>query len=334
MDLPTIWFVAIAVLWTGYLVLEGFDFGVGLLVPAVGRDETGRRQMINAIGPVWDGNEVWLITAIGAMFAAFPAWYAGVLSGFYLPVLAIVLALVLRGVAFEYRGKLPPRSAAGADVEAVRRWRARWDVAIVAGSAVPAFGWGLVLANVVRGVELGADGVVRSSLLDLLNPYALLGGLAFLALSGLHGALFLGLRTTGPVHARARRAARLAALVALPAVTGFLALTGGALAGGLAAALLLVAVAAAARGYEGRAFAATAGSIALYAVVLFTALHPALLPSLISPAHDLTVAGAASGEYTLGLLSVIGAVFLPLVVAYQAWSYWVFRRRVAPADVS
>lgn len=323
MDLPTVWFVAIAVLWTGYLVLEGFDFGVGLLVPAVGRDETGRRQMINAIGPVWDGNEVWLITAIGAMFAAFPAWYAGLLSGFYVPVLAIVLALVLRGVAFEYRGKRDDP-----------RWRARWDAAIVVGSVVPAFGWGLVLANVVRGVELGADGVVRSSLPDLLNPYALLGGLAFLALAALHGALFLGLRTTGPVHARARRAARLVALVALPAVTGFLAWTGGAAAGGLAAALLLLAVAFAARGREGRAFAATAAAVVLYAVVLFTSLHPALLPSLVSPAHSLTVQNAASGEYTLGLLSVIGAVFLPLVVLYQSWSYWVFRRRVAPADVS
>jgi cytochrome bd ubiquinol oxidase subunit II len=323
MDLPTVWFVAIAVLWTGYLVLEGFDFGVGVLVPAVGRDETGRRQMINAIGPVWDGNEVWLITAIGATFAAFPAWYAGLLSGFYLPVLAIVLALVVRGVAFEYRGKRDDPV-----------WRARWDAAIVVGSAVPAFGWGLVLAGVVRGVELGPDGVVRSSLLDLLHPYALLGGLALLALSTLHGALFLGLRTTGPVHARARRAARRAALVALPAVTGFLALTGGALAGGLAAALLLLAVAAAARGREGRAFAATAATVVLLAVVLFTALHPAVLPSLVSPDYSLTVASAASGPYTLGLLSVIGAVFLPLVVAYQAWSYWVFRRRVAPADVS
>jgi cytochrome d ubiquinol oxidase subunit II len=323
MDLPTVWFVAIAVLWTGYLVLEGFDFGVGLLLPGVGRDETGRRQMINAIGPVWDGNEVWLITAIGAMFAAFPAWYAGVLSGFYPLVLVIVLALVLRGVAFEYRGKRDDPV-----------WRARWDAAIVAGSAVPAFGWGLVLANVVRGVELGADGVVRSSLLDLLSPYALLGGLAFLALAALHGALFLGLRTTGPVHARARRAARGAALVALPAVTGFVAVTGGAAAGGLAAALLLLAVAAAARGHEGRAFAATAATVVLHSVVLFTALHPALLPSLVSPAFDLTVANAASGEYTLGLLSVIGAVFLPLVIAYQAWSYWVFRRRITPAHVS
>ena len=320
-DLPTVWFVAIAVLWTGYLVLEGFDFGVGMLLPVVGRDEPGRRVMLGAIGPVWDGNEVWLITAIGAMFAAFPAWYAGFLSGFYVLVLAIVLALVLRGVALEYRGKVDDPA-----------WRRRCDTAILVGSAVPAFGWGVVLANTVRGVELGADGVVRSGLLDLLSPYALLGGLALLSLSALHGALFLGLRTDGPVRARARTTARRTALVALPAVVGFVAWTAGAAAALGAAAVLLVAVAAAARRREGVAFTATAVAVAGFVVVLFTALFPAALPSLVSPAFDLTVAGAASGPYTLGLLSVIGAVFLPVVVAYQSWSYWVFRRRVRPTD--
>jgi cytochrome d ubiquinol oxidase subunit II len=317
-----VWFVAIAVLWTGYLVLEGFDFGVGMLLPVVGRDEPGRRVMLGAIGPVWDGNEVWLITAIGAMFAAFPAWYAGFLSGFYVLVLAIVLALVLRGVALEYRGKVDDPV-----------WRRRCDAGILVGSVVPAFGWGLVLANTVRGVELGADGVVRSGLLDLLNPYALLGGLALLSLSALHGALFLGLRTDGPVRARARATARRTALVALPAVVGFVAWTAGPVAALGAAAVLLVAVAAAARRREGVAFTATALAVGGFVVVLFTALFPAALPSLVSPAFDLTVAGAASGPYTLGLLSVIGAVFLPVVVAYQSWSCWVFRRRVRPTDV-
>ena len=322
MDLPTVWFVAIAVLWTGYLVLEGFDFGVGMLLPAVGRDEPGKRVMLNAIGPVWDGNEVWLITAIGAMFAAFPAWYAGFLSGFYLPVLLVVLALVLRGVALEYRGKVDDPT-----------WRRRWDAAIVAGGAVPAFGWGLVLANSLRGVELDSDGVVRSGLLDLLGPYALLGGLALVSLSALHGALFLGLRTEGPVRARARAAARRIAFVALPAVVGFVAWTAGAAAAAGIAVLLLAAVAAAARRREGPAFTATALAIVAFAVVVFSGLYPALLPSLLSPAYDLTVAGAASAPYTLGVLSVIGAVFLPLVMAYQAWSYWVFRHRVRPAPV-
>ncbi|OLT07921.1 cytochrome d ubiquinol oxidase subunit II, partial [Pseudonocardia sp. CNS-004] len=197
MDLPTVWFVAIAVLWTGYFVLEGFDFGVGMLLPVLGRrSDADRRVLINAIGPVWDGNEVWLITALGAMFAAFPAWYAGLLSGFYVPVLLVVVALIGRGVAFEYRGKVDDA-----------RWRARWDAAIVFGSAVPAFTWGLVFANVVRGVELGPDGVVRSSLVDLLNPYALLGGLATVGLFVLHGAVFLALKTDGPVRRRARAAA-------------------------------------------------------------------------------------------------------------------------------
>ncbi|MCX6467052.1 MAG: cytochrome d ubiquinol oxidase subunit II, partial [Pseudonocardiales bacterium] len=257
-----------------------------------------------------------------AMFAAFPAWYAGFLSGFYLPVLLIVLALVLRGVALEYRGKVDDPA-----------WQRRWDAAIVAGSAVPAFGWGLVLANSLRGVELGADGVVRSGLGDLLGPYALLGGLALLSLSALHGALFLGLRTEGPVRARARAAARRIAFVALPAVVGFVAWTAGVGAGAGVAVLLLAAVAAAARHREGRAFAATALAVVAFTAVVFTGLYPAPLPSLVSPAYDLTVAGAASAPYTLGVLSVIGAVFLPLVMAYQAWSYWVFRHRVRPAAV-
>lgn len=330
MDLPTVWFVAIAVLWTGYLVLEGFDFGVGMLLPPVGRDETGRRVVINSIGPVWDGNEVWLITAIGAMFAAFPAWYAATLSGFYLPVLVIIVALVLRGVAFEYRGK--------GDSDA---WRRRWDAAIVFGSVAPAFGWGLVFANMLRGVRIGDDGVVRSTLAELLDPYALLGGLALTALFVLHGALFLGLKVEGPVRVRARAAARRSAFVALPAVVGFLAWTardrGAGIVGigvtAVVAAALVAAVALAARRREGWAFTATALAVAGVSVAMFTALYPALLPSLISPAFDLTVANAASAPYTLGILSVIGAVFLPLVVAYQSWSYWVFRRRVRPADV-
>ncbi|WP_214408223.1 cytochrome d ubiquinol oxidase subunit II [Pseudonocardia lacus] len=329
MDLPLVWFVAIAVLWTGYFVLEGFDFGVGVLLPAVGRDETGRRVMINAIGPVWDGNEVWLITALGATFAAFPAWYAGLLSGFYPVVLLIVLALIGRGVAFEYRGKA--ETAAG---------RARWDAAIVAGSAVPAFGWGLVFANSLRGVELGADGVVRSSLLSLLSPYALLGGVALLSLCTLHGALFLGLKTDGPVRARARTAARASAVVAIPAVAVFGMWTVGADGPGwtwvvpLAGAVALVgAVALAAAGREGWAFIAGAGAVVALSVLVFAGLYPAVLPSLVSPEFDLTVAGAASGEYTLGIMSVIALVFLPLVVGYQAWSYWVFRRRVRPEHV-
>jgi cytochrome d ubiquinol oxidase subunit II len=332
-DLPTVWFVAIAVLWTGYFVLEGFDFGVGMLMPVLGRGrerEADRRVVINAIGPVWDGNEVWLITAIGAMFAAFPAWYAGLLSGFYLPLLLVIVALIGRGVAFEYRGKKDDP-----------RWRARWDAAIVFGSAVPAFTWGLVFANVVRGVELGPDGVVRSGLADLLNPYALVGGITTLALFVLHGAVFLALKTDGPVRRRARTAARAAAPAAAAALFAFLMWTETYHGSPATAAVAVVAVGALltaavllARGREGWAFVATAVAIAATTAALFGALFPAVLPSLIDPAFDLTVAGAASAPYTLGILSWIGAGFLPLVVLYQSWSYWVFRRRVTRAHVS
>jgi cytochrome bd ubiquinol oxidase subunit II len=329
-DLPTVWFVAIAVLWTGYFVLEGFDFGVGVLLPTVGRSDTDRRVMINAIGPVWDGNEVWLITAVGATFAAFPAWYAGLLSGFYLPILLIIVALIGRGVAFEYRGKVDDP-----------RWRSRWDAAIVAGSAVPAFGWGLIMANVVRGVEIGADGVVTSSLLDLFNPFALLGGVTTLALFTLHGAVFLALKTEGPVRRRAMATARRVAPVATAAVFGFLSWTqadhgGGwtAVAAALAVGGLLACAAFAGRRREGWAFVATAVTVVAFTSVLFGSLFPAVLPSLAGPAFDLTVANAASAPYTLGVLSWIGAAALPVVIGYQSWSYWVFRRRVSRAHVA
>jgi cytochrome d ubiquinol oxidase subunit II len=334
MDLPTVWFVAIAVLWTGYFVLEGFDFGVGILMPVLGgrrsdsaERETDRRVVINAIGPVWDGNEVWLITAVGAMFAVFPAWYAATLSGFYLPLLMIILALIGRGVAFEYRGKVDDA-----------RWRARWDVAIVTGSAVPAVLWGVVFANIVRGVELGPDGVVTSSLIDLLNPYALLGGLTTLTLFVLHGAVFLALKTDGPVRHRARLVARRAGPVALVVLAGFLLWTAAMQGVPLVPAVVSVAALLAGlvlvfRRREGWSFTATAVAVAAFTATLFGSLFPVVLPSLVDPAFGLTVTGAASGPYMLGVMSWIGAVFLPLVIAYQSWSYWVFRRRVTRSHV-
>ncbi|RCV54032.1 cytochrome d ubiquinol oxidase subunit II [Marinitenerispora sediminis] len=324
MDLPVIWFVAIAILWTGYFVLEGFDFGVGALLPVVGRDNTDRRVMINSIGPVWDGNEVWLITAVGAMFAAFPAWYASMLSGLYLPLLLILLALIVRGVAFEYRGKV--------DTD---RWRAAWDRAIVAGSVLPAVLWGVVFGNLVRGLRVDADQIVVGGLSDLLNPYSLLGGLTTLALFTLHGAVFLTLKTDGPVRRRARTAVLRTALAAVPLLAVFLAWTqfahGRAWTAPLAAlaAIALVAgVLLAARGREGWSFAATATAIAAATALLFGSLFPDVLPSTIDPAYNLTVRNAASAEYTLTVISWVTLVALPVVIGYQAWSYWVFRRRV------
>jgi len=329
MDLPTIWFVAIAVLWTGYFVLEGFDFGVGMLLPVLGRDDTDRRVMINSIGPVWDGNEVWLITAVGATFAAFPAWYGSMLSGLYLPLLAVVLALILRGVAFEYRGKVDDPT-----------WRRRWDVAIVAGSSVPALVWGLVFANLLHGLPMDADHVVRAGFTDLVHPYALLGAALTATLFALHGAVFLALKTDGPVRVLARAVAARVALLAVPAMVAFLGWTVAehrsvpTLAAAVVAVVALVAgTGLVARGREGRAFAATAVSVLAVAVVLFTAMFPVLLASTTDPAFALTVANAASGPYTLTVMSWLALGLLPLVIGYQTWSYWVFRRRVTRAHI-
>ncbi|MFI6577089.1 cytochrome d ubiquinol oxidase subunit II [Nocardiopsis sp. NPDC050513] len=331
MDLTVIWFAAIAVLWTGYFVLEGFDFGVGTLLPFMGRrDSVDRRVAINAIGPVWDANEVWLLTAVGATFAAFPAWYASMFSGFYLPILVVLAALIVRGVAFEYRGK---RDSAP--------WRLWWDRAIFLGSAAPAFLWGLVFANVVRGVAMDADHTVTAGLPDLLNPYGLLGGLTTLSLFTLHGAVFLTLKTDGPVRVRARRAALVASSVAIPAGTAFLAWTQAAHGAPwtlpvvvAAAAALVGGVVAARAGREGVSFALTAVTVLAVSAAVFGSLFPNVLPSTTDPAFSLTVSNAASAEYTLTVMTWVAVVFLPLVMLYQGWSYWVFRRRVTGAQVT
>ena len=324
MDLAVIWFAAIAVLWIGYFVLEGFDFGVGILLPFLGRTNTDRRVMINAIGPVWDGNEVWVLTAGGAMFAAFPAWYASLFSGFYLPLLVVLLALIVRGVAFEYRGKVDDE-----------RWRARWDQAIFWGSALPALLWGVAFANIVRGVPMDADHIVTAGLLDLLNPYALLGGLTTLSLFTLHGAMFLSLKTGGEVRAQARRAVLAIALVAVPAASGFLLWTQVSYGttwtlplAAVAATALIAAVALSLRGREGWSFTATATTIATATVVLFGSLFPNVLPSTTNPLYSLTVENASSADYTLTVMTWVAVIFLPLVLAYQSWSYWVFRKRI------
>jgi len=336
MHLSDLWFVAIAVLWTGYFVLEGFDFGVGVLLPVLGRADAERRVMINAIGPVWDGNEVWLITAGGAMFAAFPAWYATLFSGLYLPLLLILVALIIRGVAFEYRGK-----------RGDPRWAAGWDAAIVAGSLVPATVWGVAFANIVRGVPVNAAGHVTGSVFTLLSPYSLLGGLTTLALFVSHGALFLELKTAGELRARATRLARQAGAAAIVAGGGFLAWTEASYRRGgwngpgtasvavaaLAAVALVAAFLAIRAGRGGVAFTASALGITAAVAALFTALYPDVLPSSTSAAYSLTTANAASEANTLMVMTVVAAIFLPLVLAYQSWTYWVFRKRLITPGV-
>ena len=331
MHLSDLWLIAIATLWTGYFVLEGFDFGVGILLPVLGRDETTRRVLINTIGPFWDGNEVWLLTAGGATFAAFPAWYASMFSAFYLPLLLVLVALIVRGVAFGYRGK---RDSV--------RWRHGWDGAIFVGSLLPAILWGVAFGNIVRGIRLNAAGNYVGSFFDLLNPYALLGGLTTLALFVTHGATFLSLKTTGDVRARARAAAGRTGIVALFAA-GFLAWTqvsyGGlvsALLAGLAALALAAGVAAnlsSSAPHERIAFTGTAVAIAAATVSLFVAFYPDVLPSTINTAYSLTVSNASATAKKLAVMTVVAVIFLPLAPLYQGWTYWVFRRRIGTGDI-
>lgn len=330
MELTTVWFVLIAFLWIGYFVLEGFDFGVGMLLPVLGREEADRRVLLGTVGPVWDGNEVWLLVAGGATFAAFPEWYATLFSGFYLPLLLILLALIVRGIALEYRHR--GETAA---------WRDRCDAAIVAGSALPALLWGVAFANIVHGVPLDGDHEYTGSLFTLLNPYGLLGGLTTVGLFLLHGAVFLALKTDGDIRHRARGLAlRLAGPVILVAAAFLLwtQLDRGTVASGLlilaAAAALLTAVPAIAAGREGRAFAATAAAIGLAVIALFTALWPDVLPSTVDPANNsLTVHNASSTPYTLKVMTWVALLVTPVVLAYQGWTYWVFRARLTRETV-
>lgn len=321
--MTTIWFVLIAVLWIGYFVLEGFDFGVGILLPFLGRTPEERTTVAHTIGPVWDGNEVWLLVAGGATFAAFPEWYATLFSGFYLPLFLILLALIMRGVALEYRGK--STSTRG------------WDRAFFWGSLGPAFLWGVAFANIVRGVPLNAAHEYTGGLLTLLNPFALLGGAATLLLFTLHGAIFLTLRTTGDLRERAQRTARLLGPVTALVAAGFLVvaqLGDGKPASWIAAALAALgiagALAATLRGRDGWAFTASAVAIVAGVASLFLVLWPNVLPA-VEPANSLTVTNAASSPYTLTVMTWVAAIFTPVVLAYQAWTYWVFRRRLTGA---
>lgn len=332
MDLPTVWFLLIALLWTGYLVLEGFDFGVGMLLPFVARDAEDRRLAIRTFGPVWDANEVWLIVAGGAMFAAFPGWYASMFSALYLPLLLLLVALIVRVLAIEYRVKHQDD-----------RWTRAWDRALVVCSFTAPAAVALALANVVRGIPLDGRHDFTGSLGDLLGAYPLLAAATVLALFALHGACFLALRCDGPVRLRARRAAAVAwpLATALAAGFGLWTLLGS---GGPDDAVSPIAVAAFAvvvvalaicglavrRGHEGRAFAGTAVAVIGVAVLLFAQLWPNVLPSTGDPAGTLTIADAASTPYTLKVMTIIGAVMTPIVLLYQGWTYWVFRHRVLP----
>jgi cytochrome bd ubiquinol oxidase subunit II len=321
LDLKTLWFGVIAFFWTSYFVLEGFDFGVGMLARILGRDEAERGVLLSTIGPFWDGNEVWLVVAGGAMFAAFPEWYGGLTSIYYLPLVVILVALIVRGVALEYRGKRDDPV-----------WRRRCDLGVALGSLVPPLAWGIALAGAARGLPLDTSGTFAGNAGDLLSPYALLGGTALLGLCLVHGAAFLRLRTTGELRRRAEGARRRLAVPVAVVAGGLLAWT--AISGGhLGTWLAVVAGAGLVVGSlarrDGVAFAGTTVAVGGTVAAVFVSAFPALIPSTLPGGHAVTVTTAASSGYALAVLSWTALFFVPLVLAYQGWSYWVFRRRVA-----
>jgi cytochrome d ubiquinol oxidase subunit II len=335
MTFQTTWFLLIAVLWIGYFILEGFDFGVGALLPFVSRNEADRRAVLTTLGPVWDGNEVWLLVAGGATFAAFPEWYATLFSGFYLPLFLILVALIVRGVAFEYRSKYGKA-----------QWRQRWDIAIVISSVLPALLWGVAFANIVRGVpiEKSAEGNLEyvGGFFNLLNPYALLGGVVTLTVFLTHGAVFLALKTVGGIREQARAYALKIGLVAAVAAVSFLVwtnlmlpeLNSTVLALSTVVALSWVAgLVATLKGREGWAFIFSAVAIGTFVSDLFYALYPRVMPSSLGAQFDLTITNASSTEYTLKVMTVVAVIMTPLVLVYQGWTYWVFRKRVGASQI-
>ena len=335
MDLETFWFVLIAVLWAGYFALEGFDFGVGMLLPFVGRDDGDRSIMLRTIGPVWDGNEVWLVVAGGATFAAFPAWYATMFSGLYVALLLVLFFLIIRVVSFEWRSK-----------NESERWRSFWTWCNTIGSIGAALVWGIGLSNLVNGVPIDSDGNYAGDLLDLFGPYTVFAGVTVVLLFAFHGATFLTLRTLGELTDRAERTARRLSVPAAVVASVFLVWTvvvavdnndknvfPPALPAAVGIAALALAVVFLLRGRAGRAFSMTAlGTIALVAT-LFTSLYPRVMVSNPDFGNSLTVDDAASSHYALQVMSVVALVFVPLLLIYQGWTYYVFRHRVGDEPV-
>jgi cytochrome bd ubiquinol oxidase subunit II len=329
MNLNTVWFILVAILFTGFFFLEGFDYGVGMWLPFLGKNDDERRGIINAIGPVWDGNEVWMITAGGALFASFPQVYATLFSGFYLALILMLVALIARGVGFEFRGKRDDK-----------RWRSLWDWAIFAGSLLPAFLWGATVANMMRGFAIQQDMNYYGGLFPLLNPYALLGGLFFVALFLLHGANFLVLKAPEKIAGRARKAAFPAWIAATFLTVVFVAWTffatdiltksglNGLFPAILAAVALLVTGWLVKAGKTGWAFVTGSLTIVFATIMVFAGLYPRILISSLNPGWSLTITNAASGQYTLKVMTIVAAIFVPIVLAYQGWTYWVFRKRV------
>ncbi len=326
MDLNTVWFILITVLFAGFFLLEGFDYGVGILLPFLGKDDSERRAIINTIGPVWDGNEVWMITAGGALFASFPHVYATLFSGAYLALVLMLLGLIVRGVAFEFRSKRDDPI-----------WRSRWDWAIFVGSLVPAALWGVAVGNLMRGLAIDADMNYFGGLLPMLNLFSIWGGVTFVALFTMHGANFLSLKLDGELSAKAGTVAFKAWIAALAAtvilvVWAFAAtdiLANGLIPAALAALALIAVGVFIRQGRSGIAFLMGSLTIVLATAMVFAGLYPRILISTLDPAWSLTIYNAASSSYTLRVMTYVSLFFLPFVLGYQIWTYYIFRKRIS-----
>jgi cytochrome bd ubiquinol oxidase subunit II len=336
MGLETFWFCIIVVVWAMYFLLEGFDFGVGMLLPFVPRSDEERSTTLRTIGPVWDANEVWLVVAGGATFAAFPAWYATMFSGFYLALLLILFFLIIRVVSFEWRSKSESP-----------RWRTTWSWANTIGSFGASLVWGIGLANLVGGVPIDTDGHYAGTFWDLFSPYTVVAGVAVVALFAFHGATFLTLRTLGELHDRAEHAARRLAVPAAALGAVYVAWTVAmaidrndkdlfppVLPAAVAIVALALAVVFVLRGRNRHAFTMTALGIVAAVATLFTSLYPRVMVSSPDFGNSLTVEGAASSHYALAVMSVVAVISVPVVLLYQGWTYYVFRHRVGDEPVN
>ena len=338
MDLNTLWFILIVVLFIGFCILEGFDYGVGMLLPFLGKNDRERRVIINTIGPVWDGNEVWVLTAGGAIFAAFPHWYATMFSGFYLALFLLLVGLIIRGISFEYRSK-----------DAAPAWRNRFDWMIAIGSFMAALLLGTAFANLARGVPIDANmnyvppawfpnGL--GTTLTLLNPYGVLGGLTTVAIFLLHGANFLVLKLEGSLHTRAVDFSKklwiaASVLYVLLGIWTYVAKfwANGKINPGIVPLTAMVMILLTGyfinRKMEVWAFISTALNIVLTQATFFLMTFPNVMLSTLNPEWSLTVYNASSSQYTLTVMSVVALIFVPIVLVYQGWTYYMFRKRIS-----
>lgn len=331
-NLNIVWFILLCVLFAGFFLLEGFDYGTGILLPFIGKTDVERRQMINALGPVWDGNEVWMITAGGALFASFPHVYATLFSGFYLALFLMLAVLIMRGVAFEFRSKSPNRT-----------WRKVFDYCIFIGSIVPALLWGVTVGNLIQGTPIDETMTYVGTFWDLLSPYTVLCGIAFILLFTYHGGLFSCIKTAGAISERSRAASlvvgvptAISALALVVATYVYTDLFNSVLAMvcfALAIVFFLVSWGAARTRNTKWGFVFSSLSVISVTAAYFAGLFPRIMVSSLNPEWSLTITNAASSDYTLALMTVVALIFVPIVLAYQIWVYWIFRHRVTEKDL-